>query len=410
MALNALPILGTIIAGAVLLLRIFKYVKLCRLKLIADDHSDEKFAQRAVIDSRGNTCKNIKTVLETHCPLLTDPTAASMVPTPYLCGGMLQTAYCVNIALKSTPQSEITYDRESMIMSDKGTMSLDWYPERRPGAQCTRPIVILIPGVGGSSYEHHVRSMAKLLATGNKKYRVAAMNYRGSGRTPLTSSKINGAHDTDDFGDIVQHIIKSYPNTLLVALGFSLGANILTRYLGELKDKSPLAAAVALCCPFDMEIAGRSLDAKSFLNDNVFQPNLVASIKRSVERNADLIRSSDVGYDVDAVMQTKRMSEIDSLLIAKKCGFKNCWDYYRAASSTQYIQYIRTPYLAINALDDPVTPYRGIPLDMFSQNPFTALVLARHGGHLGFFSGITPKIWYLEPIKEYFDVFAFKRE
>ncbi|KAJ2726666.1 hypothetical protein GGI07_000389 [Coemansia sp. Benny D115] len=313
--------------------------------------------------------------------------------------------------------SDVTYDREPISMDDGGTISLDWYPARQheaqPGAKA-QPIAIIIPGVCGSSQEHHVRSMAKILANEkahkDRRYRVAVINYRGTGKTMLTSSRINGAHDTDDLNNIVQHIRRLDPGTPLVAIGFSLGANILTRYLGETKNESPFVAAVSICCPFDLEIAGRAVDARGFLNDNVFQPNLITAVKRAVRRNSEFIKTSDVGYDVDAILASKRMSEIDTLLMAKQCGYKNCWEYYRAASSVPHVDDIRTPYLAINALDDPVTPFGGIPVDKFTTNPFTALVLLKHGGHLGFFTGLKPQIWYLEPIREFFDVFAFRPE
>ncbi len=48
------------------------------------------------------------------------------------------------------------------------------------------------------------------------------------------------------------HVRTKYPASLLFAAGWSLGANILTRYLGEDGDRTPLAAAAALCNPFDL--------------------------------------------------------------------------------------------------------------------------------------------------------------
>ena len=43
-----------------------------------------------------------------------------------------------------------------------------------------------------------------------------------------------------------------YPQSELLAAGWSLGANILVRYLGEEGAKCPISAAVSMCNPFDL--------------------------------------------------------------------------------------------------------------------------------------------------------------
>ena len=51
---------------------------------------------------------------------------------------------------------------------------------------------------------------------------------------------------------VVAAVQKEFPRSLLMGVGWSLGANILVRYLGEEKSKTPLSAAVSLCNPFDL--------------------------------------------------------------------------------------------------------------------------------------------------------------
>ncbi|KAJ2700040.1 hypothetical protein H4218_002286 [Coemansia sp. IMI 209128] len=347
--------------------------------------------------------ESIRTLLEADCPSLTDAKQACMKPTPFLRGGMLQSLYSTMRALKRDKYSDISYDRETKILSDGGTVSLDWYPARSPDSADARPIAIVMSGVGGSSYEYHIRCLSKSLGKEGAGYRVAVMNHRGMGRTPLTSPKIYNASDTCDFRDIVKYIQASYPDAPLLGVGFSLGANVLTKYLGEQGAESPLSAAVAICCPFDMSLTGRSLDADTFLNNKLFQPHLVATIKRFFQRNSEILQNSPTNYDWDAIMKATRMSQIDTLVTARDSGQRDCWEHYRAASSTPYVDGIRTPYLAINSMDDPVTRYEGIPQAKFRSNPCIALALLRHGGHLGFFCGLKPKIWYLTPVTEFFN-------
>ncbi|KAJ2780640.1 hypothetical protein H4R18_003344 [Coemansia javaensis] len=343
--------------------------------------------------------EGVRAAIEAHCPSLADPARARLVPAPHLPTGMLQTVYATMVALRRDGRSDVEYERETRAMADGGTVSLDWFPARPGGAESAQPIVIVIPGVGGSSYEYHVRCLAKRLARAGMRAVVA--NHRGSARTPLTSSQLYNAYDTRDLTAHVAHLAASFPRARLACVGFSLGASILTRYLGDAGAEARLAAGVTVSCPFDMLMSGRSMSAPGFLNDRFFMPALMATIRRTVQRNIDVVRSSPVQYDIDAIMRAKRMSDIDTLVTAKTYGFRDCWEYYEAASSMHSVPRIRRPFLAINARDDHVAHAPGIPLASFRANPHTALALVAHGGHIGFFTGLPPRIWYLDPIAEF---------
>ena len=51
---------------------------------------------------------------------------------------------------------------------------------------------------------------------------------------------------------VVGMVKQRYPQSELLAAGWSLGANILVRYLGEEGAASPISAAVSMCNPFDL--------------------------------------------------------------------------------------------------------------------------------------------------------------
>ncbi|KAJ2716060.1 hypothetical protein H4R19_000862 [Coemansia spiralis] len=367
-------------------------------KLILGDCGVELVAVPAT-DKEGG---NVRALIEAHCPSLADSAKARLVPTPYLINGMLQTIYCSYIALRRDAQSNIKYQREMRTMSDGGTVSLDWYPERPTDAECAQPIVVVLTGLGGSAYEYHVRSIAKHLATATAcGMRVVVANHRGSGRTPVTSSRLYNGYDTSDLTEVVAYLSQTFPHAPLACVGFSMGANLLTRYLGETGDRSPLAAAVAVSCPFDTNLTGRAMSKPGFLNDRYFQPAIMGTLKRIVSRNLDIITSGSVKYDIDAIMGAKRVSELDTALAAKTYGFKDCWEYYSVASSVESVDNIRRPFLAIHARDDPITPAAGVPLDRFANNPHTAVAMLAHGGHLGFFEGLSARMWVLDPVAEF---------
>ena len=51
---------------------------------------------------------------------------------------------------------------------------------------------------------------------------------------------------------VVQMVQKRYPSSELLAAGWSLGGNILVRYLGEEGRNCPISAAASLCNPLDL--------------------------------------------------------------------------------------------------------------------------------------------------------------
>lgn len=70
---------------------------------------------------------------------------------------------------------------------------------------------------------------------------------------------------------------KRYPSQELLAAGWSLGGNILVRYLGEEGDRSPISAAASLCNPLDLvSPAAHALHLSYSLGIKHFLPHLCA--------------------------------------------------------------------------------------------------------------------------------------
>lgn len=65
---------------------------------------------------------------------------------------------------------------------------------------------------------------------------------------PITSPQMYSAGHTDDLRQAVYYIAHRYPNAPLLGLGFSLGANVLTRYLAEEGSRSRIISGCALAC------------------------------------------------------------------------------------------------------------------------------------------------------------------
>ncbi|KAJ1962389.1 hypothetical protein GGI12_002676 [Dipsacomyces acuminosporus] len=406
------PGLGATLLGNSLYKGLRKITNRCRVQLITPKDSSIVDAYTDHIDDAKDETKlssppTLRSSIETCCPSLTDPEQAYYSPTPYLLGGKLQTGYGVLKLRKRDKYSDIKYDRELYTLPDQGTVSLDWYPARSVQDE-SLPIAIVLPGGGGSSEEYHIRYLVKSLADSNpsQKYNVVVLNHRGCARTPLTSPQVCNGRSTDDIREVVQHLRSKYPKPSITAVGLSIGANILTRYIGEEGSECIIAAAIAICCPFDIYTVFKAMDDPGIFNDHIFRPGVVATLKRYLFRHQEMIQSGPMQFDYKEIQKAKRVSTLETLVTARISGFEDCWEYYRQASSKDSVTKIQIPYLAINTLDDPVVPPHVIPVDSFKQNPNTALVLLKRGGHLALFTRLKPKIWYTRPVQEFLNAFV----
>ncbi|KAJ2221846.1 medium-chain fatty acid ethyl ester synthase/esterase 2 [Coemansia sp. RSA 485] len=306
-----------------------------------------------------------------------------------------------------------------MNMSDGGLVSLDWFP-KRPSSEAVlsadvsigsytiaesipTSIVIVLPASMGSSSEYRIRTLAKSLsANGPSGCHVVVLNHRGFARTPMTTPRVPSFHYTSDLHELVEHLSQEYPGTSLGAIGYSMGANILTKYLGEQGKECKLSAATTICCPFDVTKLYNAIAQPTLFNTHVLQPALTGAAVRFAKRNSDAIQSGPRKYDLDSTFQAKTVLEVDKLLTAPNAGFSSREGYYRQSSSRPYVSKIATPLLAINSRDDPMVPVDAIPIEVFRTNPYTTLLLTNHGGHLGFLTGAIPRIWYIDPVAHFF--------
>lgn len=121
------------------------------------------------------------------------------------------------------------------------------------------------------SYESYVRSVLSFACTsrenGGLGYRGVVVNFRGcpsflfritysrwltvivSGAgVELTSPQLYSGGYTDDLRRALLYLSNTFPRAKLLGIGFSLGANVMTCYLGEEGAKSRLASGCVLAC------------------------------------------------------------------------------------------------------------------------------------------------------------------
>jgi hypothetical protein len=65
---------------------------------------------------------------------------------------------------------------------------------------------------------------------------------------PVTSQRLYSAGTTDDFRQALMYISHRYPKATLHGLGFSLGSNVMTKYMAEEGEQTRLHSGCALAC------------------------------------------------------------------------------------------------------------------------------------------------------------------
>ena len=246
------------------------------------------------------------------------------------------------------------------------------------------PRVIVLHGLEGSSSSPQVRGM--LHEAHRRGWGGVAINFRGCSGEPNRLRRSYHGGDTADLAWVIHRVRVQHPSSPIFCVGFSLGGNVLLKYLGEQGEALPsqVCAAAAISAPVDLALSAHALE-RGF--SRVYGHRLVASLKRKTFQK--LVTYPDF-IDAHALHAVQTLAEFDALVTAPVHGFKDAADYWARSSSTAYLPGIRRPTLLINAQDDPFLPATALPVQAVSANRFLRAEFPASGGHLGFLEGRWP--------------------
>ncbi|KAL2197323.1 Alpha/Beta hydrolase protein [Corynascus similis CBS 632.67] len=265
----------------------------------------------------------------------------------------------------------------------------------RIGSDDSRPMLIVLHGLSGGSHEIYLRHAIAPLVLDGGDWEVCVVNSRGCANSKVTSGVLFNARATWDVRQVVKWARATFPNRPLFALGFSLGANILTNYVGEEGAGCPLKGAIAVGNPFDLEVANKALQ-RTLLGKQVYSRVMGSNMKKLINTHKDaVLQHTNLNYD--RIQQVTFLHEFDREVQTVTWGYPTENAYYRDASSSDAVLAIRIPFLAISALDDPIAVYEAIPFQEFTQNPYTVLLTTSLGGHLSWFE-LGGGRWHARPI------------
>ena len=263
--------------------------------------------------------------------------------------------------------------RERFELADGDFVDLDWSP-RRSG-----PVVLILHGLEGCSGSSYARGL--LAAVHRAGWRGAVVHFRGCSGEPNRLDRTYHSGDTGDIAVVVDRLLARDSAVPILAVGYSLGGNVLLKWLGELRAETPLQAAVAVSVPFALDIAAARLECGL---SRLYQAYLLRFMRRKIRNK--FARHPVPPVDLRNSRGWRTMRAFDDAVTAPLHGFLDAEDYYRRASSRDYLATIATPTLILQALDDPFMGAAVIPHPR-QLSPSITLELSDHGGHVGFIGG-----------------------
>jgi uncharacterized protein len=299
-------------------------------------------------------------------------------PAPGLSGPHLQTVW----GRLTRPQRSVRFRRETLTTPDDDDLLLD-HLDGGAGS----PRLLLLHGLEGSSNSVYIQGLA--LAAQRRGWGVTALNFRSCARDPNDLGvsipnrrpRLYHSGETTDLDFVVKTLAARAPGDPLVALGVSLGGNVLLKWLGENAGRSPIRAAATISVPYDLGAGALALESG-------MGPWYVQAFLKTLRRKClDAVRrfpEAAARIDVPRMLRSRTFRQYDDAATAPFHGMAGAQEYYDTCSSIDFVSRIDVPTLCISAEDDPFLPASVLPEVARRASSDVRLHVARQGGHVGF--------------------------
>tara|TARA_R110002096_G_scaffold66698_3_gene162322 strand:+ start:1877 stop:2836 length:960 start_codon:yes stop_codon:yes gene_type:complete len=289
-------------------------------------------------------------------------------PSFYFKNGFISTVYSGLVRRVSLKQ-----ERERITLKDGDFLDLDWSFSNSK----SNKLIILLHGLEGNGQRPYMTGTANHF--NNNGLDAVCINFRGcSGENNLKYySYHSGA--TEDLHAVIQHAILSKNYSEIYLKGFSLGGNIILKYLGEhhaIPDQ--VKASIAVSIPCDLYGSCKELHK---LKNKLFHDRFLRDLVKHLKEKQKLFPEE---LSIELINTIKTLIEFDTIYTSKAHGFRDALDYYKKSSSLQFLHNIKTPTLIINALNDSFLSSECYPVKEAKRNPNLYLEMPNYGGHAGF--------------------------
>ncbi|MBQ4829255.1 hydrolase [Alteromonas sp. CI.11.F.A3] len=288
----------------------------------------------------------------------------------------------------------LKYSMERLTLPDDDFVDVAWGPKPAEPSG----IIVMFHGLEGSIRSHYANDMMANLSVNG--WQVVMMHYRGCSGVPNLKPRGYHSGETGDPSFFLDWLNQKFPQIPKVAVGFSLGGNMLLKLLGENPAQKWLNAAIAISSPLKLSECAKSIN-HGF--SRVYQKYLLNSIKTTLRKKMSFIDYRKLiqltGDDVDGITS---FAQFDEKVTAPLHGFEDANDYYEKCSAYHFLSAIHCPTLVLHSIDDPFMNHLVVPKEEELARNVT-LELSERGGHVGFMQGsvFSPKVWLHDRVKRY---------
>ena len=296
---------------------------------------------------------------------------SSFRPAWWLPGAHLQTVW--SSFFRRRPA--LVLETERVTLDDGDFVDLAWL-----GKDAGLPLVLLLHGLEGSIDSPYAKGLMQRLAQAG--FAVCFFHFRGCSGESNHQDRGYHSGDTGDLQQVINHIYLHGQRKIYALVGFSLGGNVLLKWLGEKGAAAQIQRAVAVSVPFLLHDAARRMNHGL---SRLYQLHLLSRLRTKYQIKFSH-RPSPLNVDI---ARLNTFFKFDDQVTAPLHGFDGVDDYYQRSSSRQYISKIKVPTLLLHASDDPFMYPTTVP-DASELAPAVTLELSAAGGHVGFVSGRWP--------------------
>ena len=272
---------------------------------------------------------------------------------------------------------DINYCRIRWTTPDADFIDLD-FTEKLSVHSSFKTVWVLFHGLEGSSASHYSRALmhrAKLEGALG-----VVVHFRGCSGENNLQPRAYHSGDSREMDWILRRLREKLPDASAIhVLGFSLGGNILLKWLGEQghEARQVIASAVAVSAPVDLLASVHSL-TKGFnrLYTRMFFNTLLPKTIEKVRKYPELGNPARLA-------KCKDFFEFDNLVTAPWHGFTDALDYYQKSSAGQFLGGVQVPTLMLNARNDPFMPGQFLPRPS-QVSAHVNCMFTHNGGHVGF--------------------------
>ncbi len=323
----------------------------------------------------------------------------------WLPGPHLQTAW----GRAARSRRQVAFVREALETPDGDELVLD----HLEGTDERSPRLLVLHGLEGSSYSVYVQGF--LAAALRRGWRGTAINFRSCARDPARLSRmlpnrrprLYHSGETMDLDFVIKTIAAREPQTLLFAVGASLGGNVLLKWLGENPGQRVVAAAAAVSTPYDLAAGSRHLETAL---GRLYVGSFLKTLRVKAVDVARRFPEAAARIDLERVARSRTFRDFDEAATGPLHGFTGADDYYARSSSLNYLARIRTPTLCLSAEDDPFLPagVLGLARARAAVSGAVTFLTTRRGGHIGFVAGGGARYWAEEISLDWLERFGVR--